>query len=190
MVLKYFLPEKNFSWKKLDKITAKKKGFWTWPMQGLINLKKMGFRVINMEDFGYKRFVKEGGRYLIQRFGKEVGEAQIRNSDIPQQRKIAKAFIKIFDAQFKTPIITDIKKLLRDGYLVVCNLNSRILDNKKGYIGHFVLVFGFDKNNLYLHDPGLPLRKNRQVSIRKFIKAWAYPSEREKNLIAFKLDKK
>jgi len=189
MVLKYFLPKQEYSWKQLEKMTAKKKDLWTWPMQGLMNLKKIGFDVINMEDFNYGRFSREGNKYLIEKFGKEVGESQIKHSDILQERRIAKEFVKVFGEETTLPAITDIKKLLRKGYLVVCNVNSKALDDKGGYTGHFVLVFGFDGENLYLHDPGLPPRKNRKVPIKRFIKAWAYPSAREKNLQAFRLDK-
>jgi len=187
MVLKYFLPDQEYSWKQLEKMTAKKKGLWTWPMQGLMNLKKIGFDVVNMEDFDYGRLSKEGNSYLIEKFGKEVGKSQIKHSDIPQERKIAKEFVKVFGSETKLPTITDIKKLLRKGYLVVCNVNFKALDGKSGYSGHSVLLFGFDRENLYLHDPGLPPRKNRKVPIKRFIKAWAYPSTREKNLHAFKI---
>lgn len=187
MVLKYFLPDQKYSWKQLEKMTAKKKGLWTWSMQGLMNLKKIGFDVVNMEDFDYKRFSKEGGKYLIERLGKEVGKAQIKHSDISQEMRIAKKFIKVFGEKTVLPTISDIKKFLKKGYLVGCNVNSKVLDGKKGYVGHFVLVFGFDEKNLYLHDPGLPPRKNRKVPIKRFIKAWAYPSTREKNLRAFKI---
>lgn len=189
MVLKYFLPDKEFSWKKLEKMTAKKKDLWTWPVQGLMNLRKMGFKVVKMEDFSYERFSKEGKKYLMKRFGKEVGKAQIKHSDIPQEMRIAKKFIKVFGRKTKTPTMTDIKKFLRKGFLVVCIVNAKALEGKKGYLGHSVLVFGFGEGNFYLHDPGLPPRKNRKIQIKRFIKAWAYPSPKERNLSAFKLDK-
>jgi hypothetical protein len=186
MVLKYFLPEKEFSWRKLEKMTAKKKGKWTWSMQGMLNLKKMGFDIVNMEDFDYKRFSKEGGKYLIEKWGKEMGEAQIKNSDIPQEMKIAKEFVKVFGSEFRIPSLGDIRKLLSQGYLVVCSVNFFALDGKKGYAGHSVLVFDSDEKNIFLHDPGRPPRKNRKVPIIRFIKAWAYPTAMEKNLTAYR----
>ena len=82
MVLKFFLPEKDLSWRELDKMTAKKKNLWTWPMQGLLNLKKMGFEIVQIEDFDYEKFSREGEKYLVKELGREVGEAQIKHSDI------------------------------------------------------------------------------------------------------------
>lgn len=186
MVLKYFLSEREFSWKQLDKMTAKKKDRWTWSMWVMLNLKKMGFDIVNMEDFDYERFSKEGGKYLIEKYGREVGEAQIKNSDIPQEMKIAKEFVKVFGSKFRIPSLGDIRKLLGQGYLVVCNVNFFALDGKKGYAGHSVLVSDSDGKNIFLHDPGLPPKKNKKVPVRRFMKAWAYPTAREKNLTAYK----
>lgn len=180
----------QFSWKKLEKMTAKKKGLWTWEMQGLINLKKMGFEIINLSDFDHGEFSRRGSKYLIERWGEKIAGISIKHSDISQERRIAKKFVKIFGKKTTIPKISNVKKLLRKGYLIICNVNSKILNNQKGYSGHFVLVFGFDKNNLYLHDPGLPPRKNRKVSMMRFVKAWAYPSYRDKNLQAFKLNER
>ena len=189
MILKYYFPDKDYSWEELDKMTDKRKGLGTWPMRGFINLKKMGFEIINMEDFDYKKFSEKGNEYLIEKYGEEAGKIQIKYSDIPQERQTAKEFIKIFGNKFTTPNDSDIKKLLRKGYLVMCNVNSKALNNKKGYMGHFVLIYDFDKKYLYLHDPGLPASKERKVTYHQFNKAWAYPSTKEKNLTAFGLRK-
>lgn len=92
-VLKYFLPERDFTWEELDKLTAKKGNLWTWPMAATINLKKMGFEAVSMTDFDYKRFSEEGGAYLVEKFGEEKGKAQIEHSDIEQERRLAKSFM-------------------------------------------------------------------------------------------------
>jgi hypothetical protein len=185
-VLKYFLQDKEFSWRKLDKLTAKLEGMWSWQMQGLINLKKMGFEVLNFEDFDYEKFIKDGKKYLTERFGDEIADTAEKFSDLAQERRISKDFIKLFGKNFNLPDIDDIKKLLKRGYLVVCNLNQAILNGKKGWNGHFVMIFGYDDKNFYLHDPGFPPRKDRKVAFNKFLSAWAYPDKRSKNLIALK----
>ena len=185
-VLKYFLPNKDYSWKKLDKLTGKKEGKWTWPLKAMIELKRMGFDVVNMEDFDYERLANDEGKYLLYKYGKEVGQAQINNSDIKQERKFAKKFVEFFGNPKKLPKIDDIKSLVNKGYLVCANVNSRALNNKKGYVGHFVIIFGYDKEGLLLHDPGLPPLKNRKVSLKRFMKAWAYPDSGLQNLQAFK----
>lgn len=186
MILKYYLPEDEYSWDGLEKLTGKKEGLWTWPLYGMLRLREMGFSIINMEDFDYHKFVQSGDTYLLERFGKEVGTAQIQNSDIPFEINNAKLFMKYFKDTSKIPSISDIKKLLCENYLIITNLNSSALNGKDGYVGHFVLIYRFDENHLYVHDPGPPPIKARKVSFDIFGKAWAYPSKQDQNLIALR----
>lgn len=186
MVLKYFLPNKEFLWKKLEKMTNFHKDLWTWPMAGILSLHKMGFDVINMEDFDYEKFASLGEKYLFERVDKNVAEEQIKHSDISGEAAYAEEFVRLFGKQIHVPTDQDIKRLLSKGYLVICNVNGKILNGEKGYEGHFVLIFGFDENNFYLQDPGLPPMENAKIPFTRFNQAWAYPTEREKTLIGFK----
>lgn len=187
MVLKYFLPDKEYSWEELEKFTAKKEGLWTWPTQAHMNLIKMGFDVIDMDDFDSKKFVREGGKYLIEKYGEEVGKKQIIRSDMKQEIKLMKEYETFKKHTMKLPGFEDIKIALRKGYIVICNVNMYALNDKSGYAGHFVVVYGNDDENFYLHDPGLPPSKNRKVSYKQFQKAWDYPDKNARNLTAFKL---
>jgi hypothetical protein len=189
MVLKYFLPEKDYSWKKLDEFTAKKEGLWTWPTQAHMNLIKMGFDVIDMDYFDNQRFAREGGKYLIEKFGEEVGKKQIERSDLDQEVRLMKEYETFQKHQMKLPTFETVKKALDDGYLVICNVNSYALDNETGYSGHFVVVYGYDDGNLYLHDPGLPGKEARKISFDQFLKAWDYPDKNARNMTGFKYGK-
>ncbi len=187
MVLKYFLPEKEFSWEELEKITAKVDGLWTWPTAGILWMKENGFETKDIESFDFERFISDGGKYLIEEFGEEVGNAQIFHSDIKQERELAKKLIKYGSTEKRIPTIDDIKNLFREGYLIMCNVNSKALNSKEGYSGHAILIIGFDKDKLIVHDPGLLPIKDREVPFEIFEKAWAYPQEKSKNIIAFRL---
>lgn len=186
MILKYFLPNKEYSWSQIEQTTNYHKGLWTWPMAGMIHLKKMGFDVISMEDFDYEKFASFGEKYLYERVDKKVAKEQIKHSDILGEVNYAKEFIRLFSKQIQIPTNQDIHRLLSEGYLVICNVNGLKLRGLEGYEGHFILLFGYDEKNFYLHDPGLPPKKNLYVPFEIFSKAWAYPTQREKNLIAFK----
>lgn len=190
MVLKYFYPSEEYSWGELDKITAKPPGLWTWPMAGVIWLKGKGFKIKVIEPFDYEEFAKRGGSYLIDEYGEKVGSEQIKHSDVDQERKLAKEYVDKVDIQRTIATVDDIKNLLNEDYLVGCNLNAKKLNNQPGYVGHFVIVKGFDERNLILHDPGLPPMENRVVDFDTFEKAWAYPEAKVKNLMAFKLNTK
>ncbi|MGH7775102.1 MAG: C39 family peptidase [Candidatus Binatia bacterium] len=187
MVMKFFWPAREFSWDELDKITAKVQGLWTWPMAGMLWLKEQGMEVKNIEVADYQEFIRRGGEYLIEEYGEEFGRAQIEHCDIEQERNLAREFVKKIDTVRATPIIEEVKQLLNEGYLVVCNVNSRTLDNREGYSGHFVVVKGYDDTHLLLHDPGLPPLENRKVDVWTFERAWAYPSQKAKNIMAFRV---
>jgi hypothetical protein len=186
MILGYYMPGAKYTWEVLDKLTGKKEGLWTWPLFAMIQLKNRGFDVVNIEDFDYNRFSKEGDTYIKERYGEEVGTAQIEHSDIPYEMKNAELFMKEFEFKPRVPDLQDIGKLLEDGYLVICNVNSCALDDLPGYSGHFVVIYQINSSHLFIHDPGLPPRESRKVAHDKFVMSWAYPSEQEKNVMAFR----
>jgi hypothetical protein len=190
MILKFFVPNKEFSFEELDKISAKKEGLYTWPMAALIWMQEHNFEVINFESFDYKQFINKGTRYIFEEFGEEVGKTQIENSDIEQEIKLSKIFLEKIKTQKTIPKKGDIVRLIDKNYVVAVNLNSEILNNSTGYIGHFVIIKGYDDKSFILNDPGLPGMENRIVPFETFEKAWAYPNEKAKNILAFKLNSK
>lgn len=189
MILKYFLPKKNFAWRQLEKMTAMKKGKWTWATQGLINLHKMGFNIKDIDTFDIEKFIQIGKDYLLEKYGQKVANAQEKMSDLDKERRLYKEYQKLNIHEERLPDLEDIYNLIESGYLVGCNINAYALDRQEGYSGHFVVIFGYDENYLYMHDPGLPPRKNREVNFKQFSKAWEYPDKGSRNLIALRLKK-
>lgn len=184
MMLNYYLPQEDFSWEKLDKMSAKKKDKWTWPTQMLLNLKKEGFDIIVIDPFDFKTFVQRGEPFLLELWGKEMGEAQIHNSDIEHERALFRLYEKAITAEQRAPTLNDISQLLERGYLIECNINSRILNEQEGYAGHSILIYGMDAHSIYLHDPGLPHHPHRKVSKALFTKAWMHPADGHQALTA------
>lgn len=187
MAVKYFLPNVNYNWDELDALTAKKPGLWTWPLAGILWLKSLGFDTYIVSNFDYDRFVTLGSDYLIEYSGREVGDAQIANSDIAKERCFAKQACKTELIKCRVPKIKEICRILDKGYLLICNVNSRALSGKPGYVGHFVLVYGHADDSLLLHDPGPAPKPSRVVPFDIFESAWAYPDENAKDYIAIKL---
>ncbi len=70
--------------------------------------------------------------------------------------------------------------------MVICNVNANQLNQKAGYVGHFVLVVGFDDDELIFHDPGKPPRPFRKVNSTDFELAWGGPKGQMKNLVAIR----
>ena len=186
MVLKSLFPQKYYDYEYLDKVSAKVIGKWTWSMAALIWLSKQGVEVKNIEIFDYEEFILKKEKYLFEFYGYEVAEAQIKNSDIAQEIEFSTKFINEINTEVRLPSITDIKNLLKNKYLVACNVNSHLLNGKSGYAGHLIVVRGYDKNGFFINDPGLLGLENRLVSFEIFEKAWAYPNEKAKNVMAFR----
>ena len=59
--------------------------------------------------------------------------------------------------------------MLDEGRLVFVTLNSRLLNDKDGYVNHAVLIVGLEDNNYIVNDPGGSL--GRGGGIRKISKA-------------------
>lgn len=188
IVLKHFMPYKTFSMKALDELTAHSKSLWTWPTQAIINLHKMGFEIVDIDDFDISKFIKLGDKYLIQKYGSFVAKEQKTHSNISRERKIYREYLSLGLHQQRIPKVEEINDLLQKGYLVICNLNAQTLNRKAGYIGHFVVIFGIDDKYVYIHDPGLPPIKNRKITHKDFIQAWAYPDAQANNILAFRLN--
>lgn len=187
MMLGYFLPDREFTWEELEKLSAKIEGKATWPQQMAINLHDMGFDVTMVEGFDGRAFIRDGADYLHRAFGKDIAEWQIANSDLPQEQKLYQAaYDRGVDIQKAIPTLADMQSYIKKGYLVAANVNSPRLRGKEGYVGHFVVILSIDDTELVLHDPGLPARPNVRVPIETFQAAWADPDDNAKNFIAIK----
>lgn len=189
MLAKHYWPQEEYSWEELDKLSAKAKDLWTWPMAGVLWLQNKGLAVIDIETFDYSRFINEKEKYLLSFFGEEAGKEQIIHSNIHQELDFAREFQNKIDIQNRIPNKNDLIRLLEEGYLLICCINQMALNEESGYSGHFVIIKGYEGNDLFLHDPGLPAYENRRVSFELFEKAWAYPNEHVKNVLAFKSKK-
>jgi hypothetical protein len=187
MVLTYFSPEHNYSYEELEKMTAKKEGGWTWPIASMIWLSQNGFEVQDIELFDYEEFAEKGKEYLLEKFGNEISEAQDTFSDLEQEQKFSKELSNFVTVQMRTPTTKEIVTFLNEGYLLICNINSAKLKDEAGYYPHSIVVTGYENEKLFLHNPGLPSQENQLVSTEKFEKAWAYPDESAKNILAIRL---
>lgn len=187
MILKYYLPEKDFSWDELKKITGRKEGLLTWPQYSYITMRNLGFEVNVISAFDYDKFVKNGIKYIEEEYGKKVAKEQEKNCDMACEIKNIENLKNLISKEKRIPDINDIINLLSNNYLVKCGVNSKMLAGEEGYASHSVLIFEFDNKSLTLHDPGLPPRKSFKIDFDTFNQAWGYPNERAKDIAAFKL---
>ncbi|HEY4963871.1 MAG TPA: hypothetical protein VIH90_04210 [Candidatus Saccharimonadales bacterium] len=177
-------PDDKFSWEQLEALTdyLPKHGAWVYPE--LLALNKYGLDTKLITGFDIKRFITEGFNYIEDEYGKEV--ADYERTHPHDYAKIKQQMQQALDKDLvieRLATINDIKKFIDNDWYVMVLVNSRALNNKPGYVGHRVLVYGFDDNGVVMHDPGPTLPgEGKHISWSQLEKAW--PNAKE--LIAVK----
>jgi hypothetical protein len=187
MALAVLWPERTFTYEELDHISMKLPGLWTWPTAAMLWMIEQGLELKLIEEFDYRAFAERGGAYLIERYGKEVGQSQIEHSEVEREREIARRFAAVAPIEQRSPTLDDLRAEMEEGGAVIVNINASPLYDHEGYSGHFVVLCDIAADHVILHDPGLPPHPNLRVAIDRFMRAWAYPSERDKNLLSIRL---
>ena len=171
MIIQFFKPEFKPTLDELDLVTDHDPGKGTWPLQGLEYLRAIGIDTTLITPFSYEEFAKDGVEYIRKEYGDEIAQWQDENNDLKSDmEKIAK-LLPTAKIEKRNPLYDDIISGL-EKYPVMCSVNSEIIYGKDGYIGHFVVIRGYDDKGLYLNDPGLPLQQNLFVERELFQKAW------------------
>jgi len=174
MILKYFLPKKEFNWRKLDKMLRKpkKKGAWWFVIYP--KLMKMGFEVKEYSSPKlYKGLLREGTGYLYEHYPKQLAEFYIKESNIKDVVKLLPSIIKkkVFSRKLKG--LQGIRNLLDKGYLLVADVDFSKLIARWYGTTHSVAIVGYDKGNIYVNDPAQPKKgKAMKIQNKKFLKAW------------------
>lgn len=154
----------------------------------LLFLLKMGFDIVYITKFDYKKFVSQGDKYLRFFWRDDVYQYQKKYSDLKQERRLATKLVKNKKVSFskRSARFSDLKRLFKHKYLVMVAINPFVIDGEDEYGSHMVLVTNITKNFIYFHDPGNPPRPNRKAGIKKFWQAAGYPDNNSVDLIAVK----
>jgi hypothetical protein len=187
IVLKHFEPNMHISWDEWSDITGFEPDKGTWPLAGLMWFKQRGYDVCHIEQFDFKAFGMRGAEYLKERFSGESGEWAVEHTNVPAEQQRAAQFSQLNLFDNRNPTINDIESFIDSGYLVRASVNARALNNKKGYAGHAVIVYAYDKDGITLHDPGLPAIPARKVAYPDFERAWFDPEDGSAEISALKL---
>lgn len=186
MILKYFLPDQDFSLADLSRLTGKPAKGGTWAAAGHLWLKRHGFEVIYWTLIDWPAFAGRGYDYLVEQFGREVADWQAKHDQLSQEQQRAAAAMDEIPVVRREPQAKDIIAFLDHGYLIKCTINARVLNNRDGYAGHVIIVKGYTAAEVIIHDPGLPPLPDRHVPFELFESAWAYPNKTAKELAAIK----
>ncbi len=158
--LEYFKPEKLWTWKELEDVSFKREGHGTWHMGFLSQLGKHGYDVVCIEDFNLKEFVASPSEYMKTTQSPESFEYAMQDMDIAHEVKCSKLLLEaeeqgLAELHYRNSTAEDVRHYLKNGYLIVLNVNSSALWRHEGFTGHFVLIYKLlDENTLLIHDNG------------------------------------
>ena len=161
------------SWEKVNKITQYEDGLYTWSPAGVISLSERITGVRMVSNLDYEQFAARGEDFLKESWSDDWFKSQQLHASKHFEKEKTLTRKLIDKSLFKLKILKqeDIEQLL-DGNLLIALVDAGRLVNQNYTAGHFVVVFDQDKDNFYIHDPGLPPQENWQVNKKDFTQAF------------------
>lgn len=191
MVLAYFMPKRTFTMPEVEQICGYVSGKGTWKTQLLLSLHDLGFQTEWIEDFDHHKFIADPEGYLSTILDKEALDWQVANSDLPKEADRMKQYLaKGLPLEQRKGTRQDIKNYLDDGWLVMLEVNENVIAGIPGYLGHVVLVVGYDDDNVTIHNPdgNNGNKPNQVISWELLEEAWQQFGG-SYSIYAFKRDK-
>jgi hypothetical protein len=190
-IVHHFEPAANLGWDDVKKITEKVPGKWSWPQFAMKNMLERGYQVERISHGSPQDIVDKGLRqYMIGIQGEEAAEKSLRMSVPAEEVENACRALLLHPKHQHTkriPALKDIDSFLQEGFLVASMVNLRQLNGREGYAGHCVLVYGIDKDYVYMHDPGPEPFPERKVIHENYLAAATSPKPENWWIAAYKL---
>ena len=175
MVLGYFTPDKTYTMKDLDELCGYWDGHGTWPMEHLLRMADMGFEFELISDFDPHKFIDNPEGYMRELSKNPDGlEYQLKHTDLPkEQARYVEYMRRKLPWEKRKGTMDDVRRFLDYGWLVRLGINMNLFNDVPGYVGHSVLVIGYDDDGPILHNPDNGNnRPNQHTSWNKLEKAW------------------
>jgi hypothetical protein len=185
-IAKYFDPTFAVSMEEWSVLTGYEEGLGTWANAGIVWFKEHGYDVKHIEQYDFAAFIDHPREYMIEHNGDVAGLWGYEHTNVPAEIERMKKLLETDIVEQREPTFDDVKRYIDDGYLVRISINCQKLDREEGYIGHAVVITGYNDTYVTFHDPGLPAIPNRQATYAELDAAWADPSPQIKELDAIK----
>lgn len=160
-IIEYFTG-KQLTWEELEELTGYTKGVAAWTIKPLTTLSAQGWDIKMIEPFDYAEYAKEGDAYLDRLLSAEEKKWYQSNSNLKEMIPFIPEFMKSIDQDIRNPTLVDIDTLLSEDRLVSVTVNSRILNNRPGFVSHMILVISKEGDEYVFHDPGSPAKAYRR----------------------------
>ncbi|MCA9336740.1 hypothetical protein KC955_02675 [Candidatus Saccharibacteria bacterium] len=169
-ILAYFTG-KTWSWDELDTLTGFSNDTAAWTLKSLVELQRLGFDIVMIEPFDYRKFFDQGEGYLSEIFSPAELDWQLKHSNILSIKKDIPKFLETINYECRRPTTKDIDTMLAEGRLVTAVVNAKILNGEPGYSSHMILIYKKDNDTYVAHDPGLPAYESRKIPVDLLWKA-------------------
>lgn len=173
MLHQYYFGQ-DLSWNEIDEIMRSVPDKGTWSFTGSTYLAKKGLDVTDIGSMDVNKLLADPKGYLPTLYSPEKVDYYLNKSNLLSIMQYLPEYLKYVKQKTRTSSTSEVTNYLKEGYLVTLELNPKILNNKPGFTLHYVLVYDFDGENIYMHDPGLPPLKSRKVTLEKFKVAFEY----------------
>ncbi len=175
MALKYYFPEKDFSFEELDRLTGRTQGKWTWTSQLLPVLLDNGLDAYYYSTTPYKE-IKEGGEgFILEYYGQEDGRVMIDHTNFDALYSSIEKLEenkKFFNIKLD---FSEIEEEFKKGHIIILLIDRKVLFNRQGtFLGHGVTITSINKTHVSIHDSGSG-GPNLAVEKEQLIKAWNAP---------------
>lgn len=186
MILEYHYPNKKFSIKELSKmLKIGNKKMFGFPEMAVVVLSDLGINAKYYTSSDDKKWYNKGKQYLLEEHPKEVAEDIWKMTNFKVQKPFFKKALKEKRYIHKKLSFKDLEDFFKKGYLISPTININVLENKKGYSGHAILITDIGNRLITFHDPGLPPRPNNKIKKSDFIKAWQSQGTDNTVIVAF-----
>jgi hypothetical protein len=114
-ILKHYLPDRDFSFELLDKMSHTQSGKGTWWPPLLLELTKLGLKAKDIGPFDYKQFYSEEEPYARSFYPEEVAECHLNRTSLPLIKSLLPEFLEKVDIEARPATLLDIKENLASG---------------------------------------------------------------------------
>jgi hypothetical protein len=171
IVLKYYYPERDYSFEELDDKTGRTQGKWTWTSQAIEFLANEGLDVYYYSTTPYSKILGGGGEFIKEYYGEQDGKIIIEHTDFDALYSSIRTLNNSGRYANQKLNFSIIEQEFRKGSIILMLIDRNVLVNPElGYAGHFVTITEINSTHVIFHDTvGVP---NRAVDKDKFLEAW------------------
>lgn len=170
-----------------DRLTGYVEERGTWQFRAMLAFAQLDLEVIDHEKFDTQEFLRDPENAIRMQVQDDTVAAQnIADTDLKSEVSALRQCVASPKITFieSVPKFEDLRRETARGRLIICNVNSRILEGQDGHMGHFVVVEAIDDDVVTMHNPSPPGRYGVRIPTQLFYKAWTSPSDTMANYLS------